>query len=146
EYLDLVMRERQLLALHEAEWLEPLRDLGSRWEFRHGFVEKGEMTARQFVEQAERLFQLVPLRGMRFTDITELPTNDLGQRVINTSDPEPPWLMPPLAQCPWLSRLRTIAMCGDGYLRTEDVRCLTKSPYISSLQKLDLSQNGLERE
>src|SRR5262249_34068259 len=105
EYLDLVMRERQLLALHEAKWIGSLDDLGTRWEFRHGFVEKGEMTARQFVEQAERLFQLAPLRVMRFTDITELPTNEAGRRVINTSDPEPPWLMPALAQCPWLSRL-----------------------------------------
>jgi uncharacterized protein (TIGR02996 family) len=141
EYLDLVLRERQLLAIHETEWLEPLRELGSHWEFRHGFVEKGEMTARQFLERAESLYQLAPLRSIRFTDITELPTNEAGQRVFRTSDPAP-CLMPALAKCLWLSRLRAIEVRG-GDLSDSDVRCLAESPHLRSLQKLDLSTNGL---
>jgi uncharacterized protein (TIGR02996 family) len=142
EYLDLVLRERQLLALHEAEWLGQLSELGTRWEFRHGFAEKGEMTARQFLERAERLFQLAPVRAMRFTDVIELTTNEVGQRVYRSHEAPVHW-MPSLAQCAWLSRLSAIALCQDAYLTDEDVSNLGKSPYVLSLQKLELSTNGL---
>jgi uncharacterized protein (TIGR02996 family) len=60
-------RERDLRLAHEAEWVAPLRELGSvqAWEFRRGFVEKVALRVADFLGLAERLFAAAPVRELR---------------------------------------------------------------------------------
>jgi uncharacterized protein (TIGR02996 family) len=49
-------REREMLADLDAEWLEPVRDLGLQGRFRRGFLEVTVSGVRLFLESAKRLF------------------------------------------------------------------------------------------
>jgi uncharacterized protein (TIGR02996 family) len=69
-------REAALLALHEEEWLAPLRARGepldgrAGGQFRRGFVEVVWMPAIGFLEKARALFAQVPVRELRVTRAT----------------------------------------------------------------------------
>ena len=61
----LVRRERELLALHEEQWVGPLRALGAvRWGFRRGLVEEVTLDAEAFLGHAEALFRQAPVRRL----------------------------------------------------------------------------------
>src|SRR5262245_22293075 len=85
-------REQQLLATYQKEWLGPLLDLGSRYDFdfRRGFVEHVTMAAGQFVRHAEALCRLAPVRHLSLVEIAE------------------EHLAADLASCPQLARLRRL--------------------------------------
>ena len=62
---DLEARARDLLAVHEASWVAPLRGLAVAWEFRRGFVEAVTCDARTFARRARELFALAPVSALR---------------------------------------------------------------------------------
>ncbi len=75
--IDLLGREKKLLASHRGAWLapfqeegEPLRGGDAHGQFRRGFVEVVWMPAAWFILRAERLFSRAPVRELRITRTT----------------------------------------------------------------------------
>jgi uncharacterized protein (TIGR02996 family) len=137
-YAVLKARERELLAANVRRWNGPLhrqladtplrgqvkgrRALVQGWTYRRGFVEVLRVEARAFLEQAEVLFQLGPVRHVRLRR-----AGGVIQQV---------------AQCPSLDRLRTLDLCGNG-IGDEGVRALATSSNLARLTTLNLRANGI---
>src|SRR5262245_44628998 len=85
-------RELQLLAAHRKEWSRPLRPWVKACEFRRGFVEGVKLAAHTFLERAEELFRLAPVRHVHLIDISIIALAD------------------ELAACPHLARIRSLAL------------------------------------
>jgi uncharacterized protein (TIGR02996 family) len=138
----LLERENRLLLAHRRRFVAPLEDLGfsaatDRYGYgeggftfgwRRGFVEAvevwGAAAARQFVERADALFALTPLREVSFQpyrsdyvvyesfDALELPT------------------LRDLVALPQLRRLRLLDLEGNG-LRDDEGQALLASPHLT---------------
>jgi len=119
----LLESENNLRLRHQAEWTEQLKGLASGFEFRRGFVEAATMTVPQFAAGGAKLFDLVPLRRVRFVQV--------GSRVEQ------------LAKHPLLERLKELVFCGSD-LSPDGLRHLLRSPHLSGCESLDLSFNGLD--
>lgn len=123
--------ERALLNDHGKRWLEPLSrgTLGEGWQFRRGFVEHGEVSAKRFVKVAELLFERAPLlRSVRFPEAS----NELVA----------------LAECAWLERLVEVdlhEMCRCGSCKIElELPALFRSPYARNVRLLVLAGCRIE--
>jgi uncharacterized protein (TIGR02996 family) len=64
----LELRERELLAEFEPAWTEPIAGMVDGWAFHRGFVHEVMTTAEKFLEHAEQLFSLAPIREVHFND------------------------------------------------------------------------------
>jgi uncharacterized protein (TIGR02996 family) len=115
---ELRTRERELLAAHAIAWCAPLGLEPDACEFRRGFIESVEISAGQFLEQAESLFRVAPLRHIHFLRATQH--------------------LPELANCPWLGRLTVLDLSGNA-IRDDGVAVLATSPHLGKLTTLDLS-------
>src|SRR5437763_11914808 len=60
-------RAAELLAAYRAEWARPLRELVLAEEFARGFVEGVTLGLTQFLERADEVFALAPVRRLRLT-------------------------------------------------------------------------------
>src|SRR5262245_57224775 len=119
---ELEAREQQLLATHLKEWLGPLLDLGSRYDFafRRGFVEHVAMTAGQFLRHAQALCRLAPVRHLSLVEVSDAR------------------LAADLANCPQVARLRRLDLyCSQ--LRERGWKKLFGSPHLTRLAVLDLT-------
>jgi uncharacterized protein (TIGR02996 family) len=128
----LKLRERALLALHEATWAAPLRGRVASWKFRRGFVEQIATGAGKFLTQAEQLFRLAPIRHARLR--------------------RPTWCLQRLAECPYLARLTGLDLGGSGHLPVggggsfllpSGVRALAASPHLHRLTTLLLAWTNI---
>ena len=63
----LFAREAELWKAHGAKWLEPFRPYARRDSFSRGFVQRVEVPANLFLQNAERWFALTPLTRVKFT-------------------------------------------------------------------------------
>jgi uncharacterized protein (TIGR02996 family) len=111
-------REEELLKEHGAAWAAPLAGAG-KWEFRRGFVEMVELTARQFVERGEEYFRLTPLREVVFV-WDQLPLVDL-------------------ARCPLLERLPAVTF--NYSVSNDSLAAFLSSSHLTQLSQLALT-NG----
>jgi uncharacterized protein (TIGR02996 family) len=123
-------RERALR--QEAPVAEGVRPLGLHPNFvafRRGFVEEVALEPGEFLDQADRLFRLAPIRSVVLQADT---TPDVFAR---------------LADCPCLARVTSLVIHA---LDEEDARALASSPYLTGLRRLglegneDLSDEGVE--
>src|SRR5438067_2086996 len=62
---ELGARERELLRLHEEEWLGPLAAVVSNHEFRRGFIDRVMVMTEAFVAHAETIFDWAPIRHVK---------------------------------------------------------------------------------
>src|SRR5438270_10047207 len=62
---DLMTRERELLAIHQQEWLDPLPDDLPYWKFRRGFLDWVEVDGNGVGGVTADLSQLSPVPGIR---------------------------------------------------------------------------------
>ncbi|HXG10589.1 MAG TPA: TIGR02996 domain-containing protein [Gemmataceae bacterium] len=124
------LREHELLANHETEWVGPLLEFVDGWQFRRGFVEQVVLTPQAFLAHADVLFRLAPLRHVH-----------LYRRNYIT-----PGEVRPLARSPFLSRLATLRLNSDRGLRDDGVRLLAESPALANLTCLDLRYNWICNE
>src|ERR687888_336268 len=69
---ELAVRERELLAAHRETWLRPFSELHEDyscfWQFHHGLLEQIALPARCFLEHADALFRLGPIRHARLVE------------------------------------------------------------------------------
>jgi uncharacterized protein (TIGR02996 family) len=120
---DLARREKQLLDAHGREWGSLYPRLGcSCWEYRRGFVEGVGLPASAFLGHAAALFRAGPVRELKLYG---------GDAV-----------MPELAACPWLARLRTLDLERND-LGDADVEALALSPHLGGLTTLLLWSNRI---
>src|SRR5262249_3534297 len=86
---DLVCRERGLLDRHREDWLGPgARLLRGRCDFARGLRERVCCDAADFLEAADDLFRLGPIRHVQLTNAREL--------------------LPAVTECPHLAQVRTL--------------------------------------
>lgn len=120
-YAEWKAREQALLRAHEREWAAPLAGLVNRSEFQRGFIDVVTMEAAAFLAHAEALFRLAPVTHVRMLEG--------GQ------------LLPQLADCPHLARLRRLQLSGN-YLNDDSLRALAASPHTRQLISLHLGKNN----
>jgi uncharacterized protein (TIGR02996 family) len=115
-------RERELLDRHREEWLAPMKRYASGFVFRRGFVEEITVEARRFLEQAEALYALTPIRHVKLLDIAGY---------LHT-----------LANSPLLSKLRALTVYAS-HIGDSVARILAGSPYLGELRELYLGRNRI---
>jgi uncharacterized protein (TIGR02996 family) len=121
-YSELKAREQHLRDQHEPEWKAPIRRLVTDCQFHRGLIEAISIEARSFIELGDELFQLAPIRRVRFLEIGK----DFAE----------------LVQSPLLSKIRELDLCGS-YLGNGVPNMLSRSPYLSQIEMLDLAFNDL---
>jgi uncharacterized protein (TIGR02996 family) len=146
---DLKAREQALLKEHEEEWVAPFGEWTGFPEFRRGFLWGLMLSATDFVERAEELFRIAPLRH------ATLAVDSRTMPVLITS----PWLarltslsfescdlssadIGTLAACPYLTDLMALDLYTN-QTRSRGLRALAASPYLGRLRKLRLGWNGV---
>src|SRR5262249_53022076 len=129
-------RERALWDEHEDAWLAELPELkGISWDRPHrGFVEEvAAESFRAFRTHAARLFDLVPLRGLRFGPCEKFS--------------EPPALTPDsvarLADFPALARLHYLEFHGSA-MGDRGAIALANSPHVANLVSLEMSMSMVD--
>lgn len=121
QYADWKATEHALLQAHAKTWAAPLAGLVGGWEFQRGFIDVVTMPATAFLAQGEVLFQLAPVTHVRFLE---------GAQVL-----------PELAACPNLARLRTLQLSAN-YLDDAALGTLAHSPHLGQLTALHLGRNN----
>lgn len=117
----LVERERLLLTRHRGEWDHQMSGLADGWDYRRGFADAARGTARLFLERGGQLLRTAPIRELEVHDVSGLLT--------------------PLAQAPWLDRLRGLTVFAS---RNPAVApTLARSPQVKSLHSLRLARNAI---
>jgi uncharacterized protein (TIGR02996 family) len=119
EWLD---RERELLALYEKRWTEPLARLGISCGFYRGLIEELTVSVPTFLEQARFFFANYPIRRILFHDVND----QLGA----------------LIQSPELANLREMDLCNN-FLGNAGPTLLSRCRFLEQLEYLNLSFNDL---
>jgi uncharacterized protein (TIGR02996 family) len=160
-------RARQLLERHLEAWVSPLRNLiglgreiwmrgeqpvSSVKRFKRGFVEALTLPVSTFLEQAEELFQLTPLRRVSLTGGSGRAKAFAASRFLTYLevvefidyhvDPICADDMRVLAGSPHLTRLRVLDLYRNN-LGDVGVEALVKAPWLGTLRTLNLGDNGL---
>jgi uncharacterized protein (TIGR02996 family) len=124
---------KAILDQYGDHWLQPLADASvvDGCNFRRGFVDGLEMSATEFVENAEKIFAAAPtIRSARFPDAS----NEIGG----------------LAKCKYLARLASVdirEMCECGFCPIHnDLRALFNSKHAKSLTNLNIAGNRMDAE
>ncbi|WP_029630347.1 TIGR02996 domain-containing protein [Zavarzinella formosa] len=118
----LLDREAMLIARFHAPWSEPLKGIAGWTEFRRGFVETVNIETRKFLSRGKDLFNLAPVRHVRFLDV--------GSN------------LPRLTASPLLNRLSAITMYAQ-HLGDELAHSLVDSPHLGDLRQLNIGRNRI---
>jgi len=120
----LAVREQALLRAHGQAWLGKLKPLVKEYRYQRGFVGWVSLPGRSFLEKADKLCALTPVRGVQLTH--------LGLGKFPAAD---------LAAVPQLARLQTLQLRGA--LR-DDLACgVLRSPHLSNLERLHLEDTAV---
>ncbi len=115
-------RKNELLARNEAQWLQPLRELGVEGrihgEFTRGYVEKICISAATFVEHGDKLLRATPV-----TQLYLSAPGAVGRR---------------LADCPHLARIHSLDLSDEPSLSRTDLVAFLESPHTANLRSLSL--------
>jgi uncharacterized protein (TIGR02996 family) len=128
-HLQLLDREKQLLARYRKEWDVPLQRLCTNCIYRRGFLETVRMQTMDFLRHAEELFLAAPVQGLRL------------------SRPGP-WVSL-VVRIPWLARVRLLDLGRNrprGYAEAmgdAGVRLLAECPYLRNVTELLLEYHNI---
>jgi hypothetical protein len=100
-----------------------LRPVLSRPIWRRGFVEQATVYTEVFLERAHELLALAPLRHLHFRQVRGRFAS--------------------LCRCPHLGRLDGVSL-QNARLSAQDLQAMATSPYLETLQELDLGGNELD--
>lgn len=124
----ILAREEDLLEQHGAAWQGRLADITRDVTFRRGFVEDIRLGVRQFMDHAEELFSLTPIRKAQLLRVNQ---SKLSMEAIATS--------------PHVRRLRGISLSGSE-LGEEPLAAFLGALESDALEELDLARSGLVRQ
>jgi uncharacterized protein (TIGR02996 family) len=128
-HLELLEREKQLLAGYRWEWDLPLRRLYTNFTFRRGFIETVRLQTTDFLKHADEIFTSTPLRGLRLS----LPGPHISAVV----------------RVPWLERLRLLDLGRNrpsgygGAMSDAGVRLLAACSYVRNVTELLLEYHDI---
>ncbi len=138
-------RELDLVTAHGPAWAAPLRGLVKEWDFARGFVERVTCDGTTFLDRADELFRMAPVRRLKFRwhpdlqqlarcpYLARLQALDLSYEAVGDA-------VQHLTHCPHLKLLAVLDLTGAG-LRRAGARSLVNSPYLTSLEELILREN-----
>jgi uncharacterized protein (TIGR02996 family) len=147
-----VLRARgvALLGQHEKHWTAELGGLVESGIFRRGFLEEVTVRASVFLEQAEALFRLAPLRRVclrgaapvldsvvKVPQLALLEGLDLRGNILRDTD------LAVLACCPYLQQCGTLVL-RNNVLTAVGIEGLIRGSRLSSLRSLNLGLNLLD--
>ena len=118
---ELLRREAELLAGHQADWARGVGELVAAFEFRRGLLDSVTVSGRDFRRHARDLFRLAPVRRVRLIE----PLGDLDA----------------LAACAHLANARELDFSGAD-LGNGGVSALAASPHLTNLRSLELGFTG----
>lgn len=110
---------------YESDWLGPQGEWFRCHQFRRGFLDYIDLKARLFLDYAEELFCLGPIREVS---------------IIEAGD-----LIHALAAFSLLNQVQMLSLAAND-LRCEELRAFCSSPHLTHLTGLDLSLNNLDTE
>jgi uncharacterized protein (TIGR02996 family) len=146
--------EEALLKKHGKKWAGEIATLVERYKFRRGFVEYVRVTATNFLKHGKRLFELAPLREVRFDQIGDrMPAlvksphfgraealgfnSHIGDQLHDGNQ------LDALLGAPSLATVRRLEL-GLSSLDTDDLKQLARCPYLGAVEHLDLSSNPFD--
>lgn len=143
--------EEALLKKHEKEWAGEITGLVDHCRFRRGFVEWVRVTAEQFLAHGKRLFELAPIRMVRFEKIgPRMPelvaspyfgrAEELGFSAYIMDQLGHDGRLEVLLGSPNLATVRRLDL-GMSYLHQKDAEAVARCPYLGALVHLNLSSN-----
>jgi len=121
EFPDLY-REFALKKTHGPAWAGPINGRVRRYGFAGGFVEWIEVSASQFIAEAEQLHRLAPVRKLTLTGVSEV--------------------LESLVQCPHLDRIVSLDLGGQ-HIGDRGAELLAGSDHLRKLAWLDLPSNDI---
>jgi uncharacterized protein (TIGR02996 family) len=136
-YLDLYLRQLEMLARHEREWLGEWADRLVRWDFRRGLLDAVTIRPEPFLRDGPDLFARHPVRRLAFVNDQgeSLAASDVKQvvaapamrfvRALETAGcrpDEPMW-----------------AMFGGNLATGAWLRALANAEHVTQLEELDLN-------
>jgi hypothetical protein len=138
-------REAQLLARHRDEWTKPLSMLTAKGDperiwFKRGFPIGVYVHPRLFIEQADLIVRLAPLRTIIFADSYD----EYGEPERDQDGTLAPFPMAEVLACPQLARLDEIWFAAAN-LKSRDIAMLAQCPHLTRCLVLDL-RNALLSE
>ena len=116
-------RHEELEKLYGTKWSAAIRPLVDRYLFARGFVEYIIISARDFLDRAERIFAAAPVRHLQVHDLVPVAEEFFSS--------------------PYLDRL--VTLIADDRLGESDTRLLAASPHIRNLRYLS-AEFGLTAE
>ncbi len=170
---ELEARETQLLAGHHNTWARPVGAWVRHYVFRRGFVEGVELSGNDFLNRADELFALAPVRHLKLVHVAaraadlaacphlgrlsalEFADPAFGTHVLRTNwahrlgrrpaaVPASERVLTELLRSPHLARLRALGLAGNG-IGSSGARLLARAP-LEALTELDLRHNDLTGE
>jgi uncharacterized protein (TIGR02996 family) len=129
-------REQELLRAYGDAWGGPMVGLAGAWEFRRGFVEGVALRPQQFLERAERLFRVAPVRRLQLG----LEGQPFGQ------PDEEYTMLARVAESPYLSRLTALRIHHFFEMTLPVGLAVAESPYVTGLEELALCRMNLGDE
>lgn len=126
----LILREAELLLVYGPDWAGPIADIAEEIEFYKGFVDKVTLTPQAFLDDAELLFELAPIRHVHFYRRNHITTNEVAELMLS----------------PHLGRLAGFQLNSDRGICDHSVGILASSRRLSRLACLDLSNNWITND
>lgn len=112
----------QLLEKHSKEWASVLSSHVEEWHFRRGFIDKIAISAKNLVEQGERIFRLAPIERIRVSG------GDGNSAFLSSL---PPW-----------AAIRSLDLLANN-LRAEALQAILSNPGLRHLKRLVLCLNPI---
>ena len=113
---------RDLREATSHEWAGPIHTRVARYDFYRGFVEMIQLDAKDFLSQADELYQLAPIRRLSLQGVAPVADE--------------------LFKSPYLSRIVSLSLSHQK-LGDRGVELLAASPYLGKLVSLDLAGNDI---
>lgn len=120
---ELKNRADDLLHRYLPAWTSHLRGLATGFTFHRGLLDTVSVDVPTFAARGEELLRRAPVRGVKFLDVS---------RHVSI-----------LADCEHLARVREVGLCGAD-LGNGGLNILLRSRFLTSVESLDLSFNGLD--
>jgi uncharacterized protein (TIGR02996 family) len=148
--------EEALLKKYEKKWAGGIAGLVDYFRFRRGFVELVRLSAASFLKHGERLFELAPIREVRFDPVKdqmpELAASPLLGRAEGIGFSA--YIMDQLGTdgrleallgSPYLATVRRLEF-GMSYLHQRDAERIARCPHLGAVVHLNLSSNFIGPE
>jgi uncharacterized protein (TIGR02996 family) len=115
-------RELAVIRAHGAAWAADVAPLVDKWQYLRGFIEVVTLDAAAFLANADALYRRAPVLHLDLTGVAAVAGALFGS--------------------PHLTRIVSLKLAGEA-LGDAEATLLARSPYLTSLEWLDVSRNQI---